>query len=58
LIRMLGGGMLSASAGQRFQDAVKTAHATALPRSFGYRFPVVIMSFLAVRHYSLLHNDL
>jgi TnpA family transposase len=36
LSRLLGGGMLSSSDGQRFPVAVKTANATALPRYFGY----------------------
>jgi len=36
LSRMLGGGMLSSSDGQRFPVAVKTANATALPKYFGY----------------------
>jgi TnpA family transposase len=36
LARMLGGGTLSSSDGQRFPVAVKTANATALPRYFGY----------------------
>lgn len=36
LSRLLGGGTLSSSDGQRFPVAVKTANATALPRYFGY----------------------
>ncbi|HKX33419.1 MAG TPA: Tn3 family transposase, partial [Blastocatellia bacterium] len=36
LARMLGGGTLSSSDGQRFPVAVKTANATALPKYFGY----------------------
>jgi hypothetical protein len=34
--RLLGGGMLSSSDGQRLPVAINTAHATALPRYFGY----------------------
>jgi TnpA family transposase len=36
LSRLLGGGTLSSSDGQRFPVAVKTANATPLPRYFGY----------------------
>ncbi|MGH9875928.1 MAG: Tn3 family transposase, partial [Pyrinomonadaceae bacterium] len=36
LSRLLGGGALSSSDGQRFPVAVKTANATALPKYYGY----------------------
>lgn len=36
LARLLGGGTLSSSDGQRFPVAVKTSNATPLPRYFGY----------------------
>jgi TnpA family transposase len=36
LSRLLGGGTISSSDGQRFPVAVKTANATALPKYFGY----------------------